>query len=52
MPGSAYIENPEELAKFTATTTNSQFPVAVTPINSLYHLSADASATTPSNQVL
>ncbi|KAI7830938.1 hypothetical protein BX661DRAFT_90705 [Kickxella alabastrina] len=52
MPGSAYIENPEELAKFTATTTTSQFPAAVAPINSLYHLSADASATTPSNQVL
>ncbi|KAJ2783347.1 hypothetical protein GGI15_002609 [Coemansia interrupta] len=48
----AYIGNPDELVKFTASTTELQFPAAVSPISSLYRLSAEGQATVPSNLVL
>ncbi|KAI8324961.1 hypothetical protein GQ54DRAFT_35286 [Martensiomyces pterosporus] len=51
--GSAFIDDPAELARFTATTDSTLFPAAVSPINSLYRSNTGAqSETTGSDQVL
>ncbi|KAJ1664528.1 hypothetical protein EV178_004041 [Coemansia sp. RSA 1646] len=52
MSGSAYVEDPEELAKFTATTSNTQFPAAISPIAPLYRLEEGTISSAPENQVL
>ncbi|KAJ2857574.1 hypothetical protein J3B02_000915 [Coemansia erecta] len=52
MSESAYIVNPEELAKFTATTTSAQFPTAISPIDPLCHFSAAETSQAESNKVL
>ncbi|KAJ1990106.1 hypothetical protein GGI25_004008 [Coemansia spiralis] len=38
MSGSAYLDDPEEIAKFTATTSSTQFPAAISAIAPLYRL--------------
>ncbi|KAJ1799907.1 hypothetical protein LPJ59_001498 [Coemansia sp. RSA 2399] len=52
MPGSAYVEDPEELAKFTASTNTTQFPAAISPIAPLYRLEEGTTSSASENQVL
>ncbi|KAJ1822200.1 hypothetical protein LPJ56_000936 [Coemansia sp. RSA 2599] len=52
MSESAYIGNPEELAKFTATTTSAQFPAAISPIDLLCPFSTAEAPRVESNKVL
>ncbi|KAJ2614256.1 hypothetical protein EV177_002152 [Coemansia sp. RSA 1804] len=52
MPQSAYVEDPEELAKFTATTNAFQFPAAISPIASLYQQEKGTVSSDLENQVL
>ncbi|KAJ1737359.1 hypothetical protein LPJ72_000565 [Coemansia sp. Benny D160-2] len=52
MPQSAYVEDPEELAKFTATTNAFQFPAAISPIACLYQQEKGTISSDLENQVL
>ncbi|KAJ2002280.1 hypothetical protein GGI04_000295 [Coemansia thaxteri] len=51
MAARAYIEDPEVLAKFTASTDKAQFPVAVSPIDAIHHVKGSVPAS-PSGQAL
>ncbi|KAJ2284378.1 hypothetical protein GGH14_000090 [Coemansia sp. RSA 370] len=51
MADRAYIDEPEELVEFTASTSSSQLPAAVSSIDPLYS-STSSSLTSASNQVL
>ncbi|KAJ2552005.1 hypothetical protein EV175_003477 [Coemansia sp. RSA 1933] len=52
MSRGAYVEDLEELAKFTATTSTAQFPAAISPIAPLYRLEEGSTSTAAENQVL
>ncbi|KAJ2807877.1 hypothetical protein H4R20_001093, partial [Coemansia guatemalensis] len=52
MADRAYIDGPEELAELTATTNNTQFPAAISPIGSLFCPGSSSAASSSGSQVL
>ncbi|KAJ2081806.1 hypothetical protein H4R24_002070 [Coemansia sp. RSA 988] len=52
MADRAYIDGPEELAELSATTSNTQFPAAISPIGSLFCSSSSTETSSTGSQVL